>query len=196
MFTGIIQDIGIITGIVKSGDWLLTIKTEKLSLASTAIGASIACSGACLTVIAKSDNTFQVQASAETLDKTTMRDWKSGTRINLEPALRMGDELGGHLVSGHVDGVAAVTARWQEGDSVRLQFEVSHELSRFLASKGSAVIDGVSLTVNECEGMLFDVNIIPHTQTATTLGALNVGDKVNFEVDLIARYTERLLRHR
>jgi riboflavin synthase len=193
MFTGIIQDIGSITEIVKSGDWLLTIKTDKLSLASTTIGASIACSGICLTVIAKTTDTFQVQASTETLNKTNMLHWQKGTRINLEPALRMGDELGGHLVTGHIDGIAFVTAKHKEGDSIRLQFEVPPLFSRFLAPKGSAVVEGVSLTVNEIADNRFGVNIIPHTQTATTLGTLAIGDEVNFEVDMIARYVERLL---
>jgi riboflavin synthase len=191
MFTGIIQDIGTITDIAKNGDWLLSIKTDKLPLATTALGASIACSGICLTVISKTENSFQVQASAETLSKTTIMHWKSGTRINLEPALRMGDELGGHLVTGHIDGVAFVTSKRKEGDSLRLQFEVPHELSRFLAPKGSATLDGTSLTVNEVNGAVFGVNIIPHTQTETTLGALAIGDAVNFEVDMIARYIER-----
>ena len=193
MFTGIIQDIGTVTGLVKSGDWLLTIETKKLSLATTAIGASIACSGACLTVIAKTANSFQVQASAETLNKTTMSRWQTGTRINLEPALRMGDELGGHLVTGHVDAVIALVSKQKEGDSLRLQFEAPSEFARFIAAKGSAVIEGVSLTVNEVEGSRFGVNIIPHTQVETTLGALEVGDKANFEVDMIARYLDRLL---
>jgi len=193
MFTGIVQDIGIVTDIKKSGDWLLTIKTNHLSLTQTAIGASIACSGICLTVIGKTDTTFQIQASAETLAKTTLMHWQKDTRVNLEPALRMGDELGGHLVTGHVDGVAFVTAKNKEGDSLRLQFEAPHDYARFLAPKGSAVIDGVSLTINEIDQARFGVNIIPHTQVATTLGKVAIGDAVNFEVDMIARYIERLL---
>ena len=193
MFTGIIQDVGKVVALVKQGDWVLTLKTRKLSLVQTAIGASIACSGACLTVIAKTADTFDVQVSAETLDRTTVKNWSVGTRVNLEPALRMGDELGGHLVTGHVDGVARVAAKHTEGDSLRLSFEAPPEFSRFLAPKGSVVIDGVSLTVNEVEGARFGVNIIPHTQTETTLGDLAVGDIVNFEVDMIARYLDRLI---
>ena len=193
MFTGIIQDIGTVTALAKKGDWVLTLQTHKLSLATTAIGASIACSGVCLTVIAKTTNTFDVQVSAETLNTTTLKNWQVGTRVNLEPALRLGDELGGHLVTGHVDGVARVIARHQEGDSIRLSFEAPPLLARFLAPKGSAVIEGVSLTVNEVENARFGVNIIPHTQNETTLGTLAVGDDVNFEVDMIARYLDRLL---
>ena len=196
MFTGIIQDIGLVTSIVKNGDWVVTIETEKLSLTHTVIGASISCAGACLTVIEKTDQTFSAQVSAETLDKTTLKNWRVGARVNLEPALRMGDELGGHLVAGHVDGVARVAARKAEGDSVRLQFAAPQELASFLAPKGSAVIDGTSLTINEVNDALFGVNIIPHTQTETTLGALDVGDLVNFEADMIARYVERLLRYK
>jgi riboflavin synthase len=193
MFTGIIQDIGIVAAIAKKGDWRLTIKVNALSLAHTAIGASIACSGACLTVISKTADTFDVQVSQETLDVTTLKHWAVGTRINLEPALRMGDELGGHLVTGHVDGIARVVSRRAEGDSIRFQFEAPASLQRFIAPKGSAVIEGVSLTVNEVEGARFGVNIIPHTQTATTLGALAEDGEVNFEVDMIARYLDRLI---
>jgi riboflavin synthase len=193
MFTGIIQDIGVVTDIVKNGDWVLTIKTG-LPLATTPIGASIACSGACLTVISKTEDSFTVQASQETVGLTTVKHWSVGTRVNLEPALRMGDELGGHLVSGHVDGIARVISRIAEGDSVRLTFDASEAFKRFIAPKGSAVIDGVSLTVNEADGAIFGVNIIPHTQSATTLGALQIGDEVNFEVDLIARYLDRLIQ--
>lgn len=196
MFTGIIQDIGIVTGIAKSGDWLLTIKTEKLPLANTAIGASISCSGACLTVTAKTADTFNVQVSGETLAKTTLKNWAAGIRINLEPALRLGDELGGHLVSGHVDCVTRLVAHKPEGDSLRLQFATTPEFARFLAPKGSIVIDGVSLTVNEVEDARFGVNIIPHTQVETTLGSLREGDEVNIEVDMMARYIDRLLRAR
>jgi riboflavin synthase len=194
MFTGIIQDIGTVVDVEKSGDWTLKIKTNKLSLLNMQVGASVACSGICLTVIAKTYNTFQVQASAETLSKTTLMKWVSGTLINLEPALRLGDELGGHMVSGHIDGVAFVAGKEKAGDSIRFQFEAPHDLIRFIAPKGSVAIDGVSLTVNEIDHALFNVNVIPHTQTATTLNKLSVGDAVNFEADLLARYAERLLR--
>jgi riboflavin synthase len=193
MFTGIIQNIGTVAEIVKQGDWVLTIKTG-LPLAATPIGASIACSGACLTVISKTADTFTVQASHETIDVTTIKHWSVGTRVNLEPALRMGDELGGHLVSGHVDGIAKLFSRAADSDSVRLIFDAPEAFQRFIAPKGSVVIDGVSLTVNEADGARFGINIIPHTQTATTLGALQAGDEVNFEVDLIARYLDRLIQ--
>jgi riboflavin synthase len=193
MFTGIIQDIGTVSDIVKNGDWLITIQTNKLSLAHTPIGASISCSGACMTVIAKTENRFQFQASLESISKTTIKGWKAGTPINLEPALRMGDELGGHLVSGHVDGVIRVTSRMQDGDSLRLQFSMPLEFKRFLAPKGSVVLDGTSLTVNEVEDGFFGVNLIPHTQNATTLGALHMEDEVNLEIDMLARYLDRLI---
>ncbi|MDR3450446.1 MAG: riboflavin synthase [Alphaproteobacteria bacterium] len=196
MFTGIVEDIGSVASIDKKGDWRVTVKIARLPLDNTAIGASISCSGACLTVISKTADTFDVQVSGESLAKTTLKHWLPGMRVNLEPALRMGDELGGHLVSGHVDGVARVVSRAQDGDSLRFVFEAPQELARYLAPKGSAVIEGVSLTVNEVKGAQFGVNIIPHTQTATTLGTLQPGDEVNFEVDMIARYLDRLLQAR
>jgi riboflavin synthase len=195
MFTGIVQDIGIVTDIVKSGDWLIKIKTDKLSLAETKIGASISCAGVCLTVIEKSQNIFNVQVSAETLSKTTIARWGIGTGINLEPALRLGDELGGHMVTGHIDGFASVALKQKEGDSLRLKFTVPAELARFVVPKGSVAIDGVSLTINEVEGARFGVNLIPHTQAVTTLGTLSVGDNVNLEVDIMARYAARLLQN-
>ena len=145
-------------------------------------------------MIAKTANSFDVQASGETLDRTTLKNWKLGARVNLEPALRMGDELGGHLVSGHVDAIARLIAKDREGNSLRLRFSASPDLARFIVPKGSVVIDGVSLTVNEVEDSHFGVNIIPHTQTATTLGALEIGDEVNLEIDMIARYLDRLIR--
>lgn len=194
MFTGIIQDIGAIDAIDKHGDWLITVRTDKLPLFNTPIGASMACSGVCMTVVAKAENSFQIQASTETLSRTTMMKWQPGTRINLEHALRFGDELGGHLVTGHIDGVAYVVEKRKDGDSLRLQFEAPPEFERFLAPKGSVTIDGVSLTVNAVDHARFGVNIIPHTQSATTLGKIGMGDAANFEVDMIARYAERLLR--
>ena len=194
MFTGIIQDIGTIAVIDKQSDWTLTIKTDaKLPLDKMDLGASIACSGICLTVTEKNASQFKVQVSQETLSKTTAVHWKTGSNINLEAALRAGDELGGHLLSGHVDGVARVVSRTPEGDSIRFQFEVPETFARLLAPKGSAAIDGISLTVNEVSGARFGVNIIPHTQKMTTIAALNPGDEANFEVDMIARYVERML---
>ncbi|MDD3029306.1 MAG: riboflavin synthase [Alphaproteobacteria bacterium] len=192
MFTGLVQDIGIVTDVIKDGDWKIKIKTDKLSLFNMNIGSSIACAGVCMTIIAKTYNTFQVQASAETLSKTTVMKWASGTRINLEPALRVGEELGGHLVTGHIDGVAFITAKEKVGDSIRFHVDAPHELSRFIAPKGSVALDGVSLTVNEIDHALFTINIIPHTQTETTLGGMAIGDGVNIEVDMMARYIERL----
>jgi len=196
MFTGIVQDIGDIAAIDKQGDWVLTIAAGKLPLADMAIGASVACNGICLTVIEKQKGQFKVQVSAETLSKTTALHWRTGTRINLEPALRMGDELGGHMVLGHVDGVARVKERHKDGDSWRVDFELPHEFAKYLAPKGSIVIDGVALTVNEVKGARFGVNLIPHTLKETVLGALEAGGETNFEVDLMARYAERLLSQR
>ena len=193
MFTGIVKDIGTVVDVVKNGDWVLKIKADKLSLFDMSIGASMACCGICLTIISKSYNTFQVQASAETLSKTTILKWVPGTLVNLEPALRLGDEFGGHMVTGHIDGVAFVVSKERIGDSLRLQFEAPDELVRFLASKGSVTLEGVSLTINEVDRALFTVNIIPHTQNVTTLGKLSIGDGVNFEADMLARYVERLM---
>ncbi len=193
MFTGIIAEIGAITALEKRGDWVMTLAASKALLDSLSLGASVACSGVCLTVIAHDVNTFTVQASAETLSKTTLGAWQVGTPVNLERALRMGDELGGHIVSGHVDGLARVVDRKAEGDSVRFRFEVPAAFASFLAPKGSVTLDGISLTVNEVEGNVFGVNIIPHTQTATTMGAKQVGDVLNFEIDVIARYVGRML---
>lgn len=172
--------------------------------ATIAIGASIACSGCCLTAIEvggkPGDSWFAVQASGETLSKTTLGSWREGTRINLERALKMGDELGGHIVSGHVDGLATLVSLAAEGESTRLVFGLPISLGRFVAPKGSVAIEGVSLTVNEVSDAggpggsetRFGVNIIPHTQTATTLGGLRPGQRVNFEVDMLARYVQRL----
>ena len=192
MFTGIVQDIGSITALDRQGDWTATIGAHLL-LTDLALGASVACSGVCLTVIDKKPQTFTVQISAETLEKTTANNWTVGTRLNLERALRMGDELGGHILAGHVDGIARVTDKRGEADSVRYQFEVPKEFARFLAPKGSVALDGISLTVNEVEGARFGVNVIPHTQQMTTIGDHAVGDSVNFEVDLIARYVGRMM---
>ena len=157
-----------------------------------AIGASIACAGVCLTVIEKGQGWFAVQASDETLQKTTLGDWQADTKINLERALKLGDELGGHIVSGHVDGVAHVVSTQAIGDSIKINFEAPRDLAAFVAQKGSATIDGVSLTVNDVNDCNFSVNIIPHTQSETTLGKLIEGDRVNLEIDVLARYVARL----
>ncbi len=195
MFTGIITDIGTVRAIHKAGDTRFEITTA-YDLATVEMGASIACNGCCLTVIEKGPDWFAIQASAETLSKTTLADWKQGTRINLERALKIGDELGGHIVSGHVDGLGEIVSITPEGGSQRFRFRVPHELARFIAPKGSVAIDGTSLTVNEVEGNVFGVNIIPHTQNVTTWGTMVVGQRVNIEIDMLARYVARLTEYR
>lgn len=197
MFTGIVTDIGEIVSVDpggKEGDRRFVIAT-KHDMAPIAIGASIACSGCCLTVIEKEAGWFAVEVSAESLAKTHLGDWKVGSRLNLELSLKLGDELGGHLVYGHVDGVGRIAAMTPEGGSVRFVFEAPPELARFVAAKGSIAIDGISLTVNEVEGNRFGVNVISHTQAVTTLGQARVGQRVNLEVDMLARYVARLLEH-
>jgi len=197
MFTGIVSDIGEIVSVDpggKEGDRRFVIAT-KHDMTPIAIGASIACSGCCLTVIEKKAGQFAVEVSAESLDKTHLGDWTVGSRLNLELSLKLGDELGGHLVYGHVDGVGRIVAMTPEGGSVRFVFEAPPELARFVAAKGSIAIDGISLTVNEVEGNRFGVNVISHTQAVTTLGQARVGQRVNLEVDMLARYVARLLEH-
>ena len=193
MFTGIITDLGRVQRL-RRGDLLdLTIATA-FDISATPIGASIACSGACLTVVAVEPGAFSVQASLETLACTTLRRWEVGMPVNLERSLRLGDELGGHLVLGHVDGVARIVERRSEAESVRFIVEVPIELSPFIAPKGSVALDGVSLTVNELAQDRFGVNIIPHTLSCTTFGQAQPGQQMNLEIDLIARYVARLLR--
>lgn len=199
MFTGIVTDVGEIverSPAGSSGDLRFVLRTA-YDMASVDPGASIACSGCCLTVVDKGARDgagwFAADVSAETLSKTTLGAWAVGRRVNLERSLKFGDELGGHLVYGHVDGVARVVERRPEQGSVRFVFEAPRELARFVASKGSVAVDGVSLTVNEVEGARFGVNVIPHTQAVTTLGTLSVGDPVNLEADMLARYVARLL---
>ena len=196
MFTGIITDMGEVIAIEKRGDTRLTIATA-YDPDDIAMGASIACSGCCLTAVETGRlqdgrGFFAVDASAETLARTTLGAWKVGTRINLERPLRMGDELGGHVVSGHVDDVGEIVAIEPEGDSLRFRFRVSQAISRFIAPKGSVSLDGTSLTVNEVEANEFGVNIIPHTQAVTTWGKAKPGDRVNVEIDMLARYVARL----
>jgi riboflavin synthase len=195
MFTGIITDIGTVRAVRKAGDTRFEITTG-YDLGTVDMGASIACNGCCLTVIEKGPDWFAIQASAETLSKTTLGDWATGTRINLERALKIGDELGGHIVSGHVDGLGEIVSITPEGDSQRYRFRVPHELARFIAPKGSVAIDGTSLTVNEVEGNVFGVNIIPHTQSVTTWGTMKVGQRVNIEIDMLARYVARLTEYK
>ena len=194
MFTGIIMATGqIVSTAERGGDLELTIETPGLDLERTAVGDSISVQGVCLTVTRLDGAHFCADVSRETLIKTTLGSLKQGSRVNLEPSLRAGDPLGGHLVSGHVDAVGRLASVAQEARSHRLQFELPETLMRFVASKGSICIDGVSLTVNEVEGPRFGVNIIPHTFQVTTLGELVPGSQVNVEIDVIARYIERLL---
>lgn len=193
MFTGVITDVGRVRSIrvAAGGEQRLEIETQ-YETDTIPLGASIACSGPCLTVVDKGDGWFAVDVSRETLDRTTVGRWGTGTRINLERALRLGDELGGHMVTGHIDGVGTIEAARPEGDCLRLSVGVPPDLARFVATKGSIAIDGVSLTVNELDGRVFGVNLIPHTMAETTLGDGGEGSRVNLEIDLIARYVERL----
>jgi len=194
MFTGIITDIGKVRALEKKGDTRIEITTH-YNTDSIDIGASICCSGACLTVIEKKDSWFAVEASGETLSKTVLGSWALNTPINLERALKVGDEMGGHVVSGHVDGIAQVTDIYKEGDSLRVNFKTGDMLKRYVAPKGSITLNGVSLTINEVEGSCFGVNLVPHTQVETTLGKLSTGEMVNVEIDMLARYIARLLEN-
>jgi riboflavin synthase len=202
MFTGIVTALGTVREVQPIGgghDLRLVIGCAPEVLARPApaeIGGSIACSGVCLTITELGGDWFAANASAETLARTTLGGWKPGTRVNLERPLRLGDELGGHLVSGHVDGVAEVLSAVPQNASVRWRFRAPAALARFIAGKGSIALDGVSLTVNEVEGEEFGVNIIPHTAAVTTFAVLQPGDRVNLEVDMIARYIARLLESR
>jgi riboflavin synthase len=196
MFTGIVTDIGTVRRIERrNGGATLTIATA-YDTGAIALGASIGCAGACLTATALKPGEFTVDASAETLSCSTLGEWREGGRINLELAMKLGDEMGGHLVLGHVDGVARLVDRRPDGDSVRFTIEAPDELALFIASKGSVALDGVSLTVNEVEGRVFGVNIIPHTLAHTTFGGAGPGTRMNLEIDLIARYVQRLLQTR
>ncbi|HEY1722355.1 MAG TPA: riboflavin synthase [Magnetospirillaceae bacterium] len=192
MFTGIITDIGEVTAVIGTDERRLAIATT-YDPDTIPIGASIACSGICLTVTELRKNQFSVVASAETIAKTTLGAWKKGTKLNLERALKVGNELGGHIVSGHTDGVAKLVSTRKENDSIRLVFAPPAELAKFVAPKGSVALEGVSLTVNEVDDSTFGVNIIPHTAAHTTLGALKPGDAVNMEIDMLARYVARLI---
>ena len=195
MFTGIVTDIGTIAKVTQSGDTRFDVLTA-YDTDTIDLGASISHSGVCLTVIEKGKGAdgdwFAVEASKETLDVTSAGKWQEGTKLNLERALKMGDELGGHIVTGHVDGLAEITAITPEGDSQRYTFKTTSALMPFIAPKGSVTLDGTSLTVNEVEGLTFGVNLIPHTQEVTTWGLSKVGDIVNLEIDVLARYVARL----
>ena len=195
MFTGLITDVGRVRAVTSVGDRRIEIETS-FPIAEIELGASIACSGVCLTAIEFGDNWFAVEASEETTSKTTVGDWQAGDALNLERSLRIGDELGGHLVFGHVDGVAKIAERRTDGDSIRFSILAPDDLAPYIASKGSVALSGVSLTVNEVDGNRFGVNIIPHTADATTLGKLSAGDRVNLEADMLARYVARQLEAR
>lgn len=191
MFTGIVTDVGTITELAQEGDLRVRIATA-YDTAEIDIGASIASDGVCLTVVALGDCWYEVQASAETVNKTNLKDWAVGKRVNLERALRVGDELGGHIVSGHVDGVAQVVSVMDEGDSTRVVLRAPDDFAKFIAPKGSVALNGTSLTVNEVQGRDFGINFIPHTKEVTTWGDVAQGDNVNLEIDTLARYVARL----
>ncbi len=199
MFTGIITDIGTLKSVTRDtgGEWGDTRMDIACSYDTSTIdiGASISHAGACMTVIEKGPDWYAFEVSDESLSKTTMGDWKEGRKINLERALTGADELGGHLVTGHVDGVGTLTSREEIAGSIKLDFSAPDHIAFGIAPKGSITVDGVSLTVNDASGSTFSVNIIPHTAQATTLGGLQVGDEVNLEIDLIARYVARYLGH-
>lgn len=190
MFTGLIQDIGTVTIIHKKGDWRIRIETQ-MDMTRHSIGASIACGGCCLTVIEKGKHWFDVEVSQESLSKTNIGQWENGTRINLEPSLRMGDELGGHFVFGHVDGLARIEGIKQSKDLHVITLTPPRDLMQFIAPKGSIALNGVSLTVNNVHTQTFTVNIIPHTWTHTTFQAVRANDELNIEIDMLARYVAR-----
>jgi riboflavin synthase len=196
MFTGIVTDVGTVRSAERRGDLRLMIGTN-YDLGGVDLGASISCSGACLTVVDKGEDWFAVEVSGETLSKTAADHWREGAKLNLERALRLGDELGGHIVTGHIDGVAEVVGTCPEGDSTRVGISVPNVLARMIAAKGSITLDGVSLTVNEVreaeDATHFAVNIIPHTARHTTLGDVKQGQQLNVEIDVLARYIDRML---
>lgn len=191
MFTGIITDIGTISELTQEGDLRARIACG-YDTSGIDMGASIASDGVCLTVVDLGPDWYEVQVSRETVDMTNLGDWVRGRRVNLERALKVGDELGGHIVSGHVDGVAEVVAMKNEGDSTRVTLRAPEALAKFIAPKGSVALNGASLTVNEVDGCDFGINFIPHTKVSTTWGDTKVGDRVNLEIDTLARYVARL----
>lgn len=195
MFTGIVSDVGEVRRVEERGDLHITIGTH-FDVSAVDVGASVACAGICLTVVGKgsaNDRWFEVIASGETLSRTTAGTWKLNDGINLERPLRVGDELGGHILTGHVDSIATILEMTRDGESVRMACEVPPSLAQFIAPKGSIALDGVSLTVNEVSGLRFGVNLIPHTLAATTFGRAREGGRVNVEVDILARYVARLM---
>jgi len=191
MFTGIITDVGSIISLEQSGDTKIKIKTA-FETSGIDIGASIACSGVCLTVTDKGDDWFAVEASAETLSCTNLGNWKEGSAVNLERALKMGDELGGHVVTGHVDAVIAVNDMETIGDSTKVTFSLPKDYAGFVAQKGSVTLNGISLTVNSVGDDFFTVNIISHTKANTTFSGLTTGQPINMEIDVLARYVSRM----
>jgi riboflavin synthase len=191
MFTGIITDVGSIRSLKQLGDLRIEIATA-YDLCSVAIGASIACNGVCLTVVEKTTDSFVVNVSAESVALANIGDWHLDAPINLERALKVGDELGGHIVSGHVDGMAKIVAMQDEGDSTRVTLRAPDALAKFIAPKGSVALNGTSLTINEVNGADFGINFIPHTKAVTTWGESKLGDRVNLEIDTLARYVARL----
>lgn len=194
MFTGIVQSVGIVREVQpRDGDVTIVVDTPGLSLETATLGDSIAVNGVCLTATRLEPGAFAADVSRETLAMTTLGDWSAGTRVNLEQALKAGQPLGGHYVTGHVDGVGRVISRQEDARSVRVEFELPAPLARYVARKGSVCIDGVSLTVNAVSAARFDVNLVPHTLEVTILGQYRAGTAVNVEVDIIARYLERLL---
>jgi len=199
MFTGIITDIGTIERVEQRGDLRVVVATA-YDTAGVDLGASIACSGVCLTVVDKGPGWFAVDVSSESVSRTAQGQWTAGKQLNLERAMKLGEEMGGHIVTGHVDGVAEVIDVRPEGDSKRIGIRLPRDLAPFVAAKGSITLDGVSLTVNEVadreDGTHFAVNIIPHTQAVTTLGAIEAGQPVNIEIDVLARYLKRMEAYR
>ena len=194
MFTGIISAIGDVVELEpRDGDVRLTIRSGNLSLADVQLGDSIACNGACLTAVELTDEGFIADVSVETLSLTTIANWQVGSRINLEKAMQATDRFGGHIVSGHVDGIGEVISLHEDARSWRFRMRAPRDLAKYIAHKGSITVDGTSLTINKVEGSEFELNIVPHTMTHTVMGDYKVGAKVNLEVDLVARYLERLL---
>ena len=194
MFTGIISAIGNVVGLEpRGGDVRLTIETGSLSLADVSLGDSIACNGGCLTAVELTGQGFIADVSVETLSLTTIGNWNAGSRINLEKAMQATDRFGGHIVSGHVDGIGEVVALEGDARSWRFRLRAPRDIAKYIAQKGSITVDGTSLTVNVVEGSEFELNIVPHTMLHTVIGDYKVGTKVNLEVDLVARYLERLL---
>ena len=194
MFTGIISAIGDIADLEqRGGDVRLTIRTGNLSLADVQLGDSIACNGACLTAVELTGEGFIADVSVESLNLTTIGNWKNGSRINLEKAMQASDRFGGHIVSGHVDGIGEVVSLHEDARSWRFRIRAPRELAKYIAHKGSITVDGTSLTINKVDGSEFELNIVPHTMTHTVMGDYALGTKLNLEVDLVARYLERLL---